>query len=67
MTYHAANQRSLDFVQTSSQSVSVNSSPTLALTGSFTIAAWIFPKAGSTTSGASSRNGTQAPARADTT
>jgi hypothetical protein len=49
MTYHAANQRSLDFVQTSSQSVSVSSSPTLALTGSFTIAAWIYPKAGSTT------------------
>lgn len=49
MANHAANQRSLDFIQTSSQSVSVNSSPTLALTGSFTVAAWIFPKAGSTT------------------
>lgn len=50
MTYHGAgaNLRSLDFVQASSQSVSVLSSATLALTGSYTISAWIFPKAGST-------------------
>jgi len=49
MTYHGAgaNQRSLDFVQSSYQVVEAMSSPTLALTGSFTISAWVFPKSGS--------------------
>jgi len=50
MTFHGAgaNLRSLDFVQSSSQYVSVNNSTTLSLTGSFTISAWIFAKTGST-------------------
>jgi hypothetical protein len=50
MTYHGAgaNLRSLDFVQSSSQYVSVNSSASLSMTGSFTISAWIFAKSGST-------------------
>ena len=50
MTHHGAgaNQRSLDFVQTSYQVVEAMSSPTLALTGSYTISAWVFPKTGST-------------------
>jgi MYXO-CTERM domain-containing protein len=49
MTHHGAgaNQRSLDFVQSSSQVVEAMSSPTLALTGSFTISAWVYPKSGS--------------------
>jgi concanavalin A-like lectin/glucanase superfamily protein len=50
MTYHGAgaNQRSLQFLQSGYQSVSVNNSATLALTGSFTLAAWIYPTSPST-------------------
>ena len=45
MTHHGAgkNLRSLQFLQSSDQMVSVNHSASLAMTGSFTLAAWISP------------------------